>query len=178
MTLNELYSEVLTLCGESEGTINEAFIFSVNRAASIIFSELVGFERFKIETNAQGAVTTDLRDTVSLRGPIEAEDGSTIKGALIDCSGISLPIGFCGTAYAYRKRLPKKLTLDDMGKEIDIPRFAEYLLALMTAAFLLLDEDPERASFYISLYKSEADRHRRFERRSYDNRVEDVTGWA
>ena len=58
-----------------------------------------------------------------------------------------------GITVTYR-RAASDIKPDDIDAVIDIPREAEVLLPLLTSAFMWLDDDPDKAQYYMALYQS------------------------
>ena len=178
MTLTNLFREVLALGFEETGEPDAAFIFSANRALRLIFSELVGRKRRRIEKTADGSPIPPPDGISIITGAPEDDSGRPIAGARVDADGIRLPKDYSGEAYIPYKPIPLPLTLDGMSESIDIPPYAAHLLPILTAAYVLLDDDEDKAAFYLNVYREESARIRRTLPREYDSRYTDVTGWA
>ena len=102
-------------------------------------------------------------------------EGNVIGGARIDGREIVFPRGFSGLATLRYQRYPRRICNDSA--LIDIEDGVAYLLPLLTAYFVWLDDDATRAEEYLSLYKRAVGRLAC--NRSYaDSSYRDVTGWA
>ena len=104
--------------------------------------------------------------------------GNLIIGAYSDGLYVTLPDSFSGEAVISYRSVPKTLTLDDGDTAVDIPAYTDHLLPLLTAFFVHLDDDPEKAEIYMSIYRNEAKRIRMLFSPSQNNSYNDVTGWA
>ena len=62
-------------------------------------------------------------------------------------------------------RAPRPLTPDNMEKELDVVPIAAHLPPLLVASYLWLEDRPELATHYLSLYRMEAEEIRREMRR-------------
>lgn len=182
MTLNQLLKEVFALGFDEADELDDAFVFSANRALKMIFTELAPPTRVKITLGASDAKSFDLTKRVSdpfliISAP-KASSGEIIKGAYTEGYTVTLPESFVGNAFVYYKPLPRELSLNDGEKEIDIPPYATHLLPLLTASFVLFDDDEEKADYYMSVYRNEAAKIRHLYSLSQNNTYTDVTGWA
>ena len=81
-----------------------------------------------------------------------------------------------GITVTYR-RSPSDIAPDDYNATIDIPREAEVLLPLLTSAFMWLDDDPDKAQYYMALYQSTLLTVRSGMNRKLDA-VYSTNGWA
>ena len=182
MTLNQLLKEVSALGFNGDVELGEAFVFNVNRAIRMLFTELGPQKRAKISINATSQKSFDLSDHVNdamvITAPPKDSIGNVINGAYSDGLFITLPDSFLGDAVITYRSLPKALTQDDGDTVLDIPAYIEHLLPLLTAFFVHLDDDPEKAEAYMSIYRSEAKRIWMLFSPAQNNSYNDVTGWA
>lgn len=81
------------------------------------------------------------------------EAGEEIPGASVREGIVYLPRGFFGEIYLTYRCTPPTLSLFSKEEEIDIPKDTEELLPLLTASFMLLDDEPDKAEYYMSLYR-------------------------
>lgn len=105
-------------------------------------------------------------------------NGYEIKGCRISGDVLYLPSDFEGEVNILYKRLPKSLSVDEPDAEIDISKSAESLLPLLVASYLWLDDDPDKAQYYMQLYREEMTRIRRYLPSDVGGSYYDVTGWA
>ena len=182
MTLNQLLKEVYTLGFEESNDLDESFIFSVNRALNMIFTELAPILKTKVRINYGSEKSFDLREYVSAPLIITAApkdtSGRIINGAYTDGYNVTFPEDFIGDAVISYKPAPKKLSLDSGEDEIDMPMYTYHLLPLLTAFFVFLDDDTEKADYYMGLYRSESNKLRALFSTSQDNTYTDVLGWT
>lgn len=120
---------------------------------------------------------TELSDFCSFLSPITDACGRLIEHASEDGGNITLPRSFSGTLCFSYKRLAPKIT-DTPEAKIEIPEEGAHLLALLTAAYVWLDDDPDKATYYMTLYKDGLKTLRQARRSSFTGGYEDVTGWA
>ncbi len=182
MTLNQLLSEVYALGFEEAEGLDESFVFSANRALKMIYTELVPSVRIKISVSGGSEKTLDLRDVCDdvmlITSAPKDLSGRIIQGAFCEGYIITLPSTFSGDAVIGYKPLPKALTVDSGDEKIDVPAFASHLLPLLTASFVFIDDDEEKADYYMTLYRHEVLKLSQRIAASYDNTYTDVTGWA
>ena len=182
MTLNQLLSEVYALGFDNADELDESFIFSVNRALRMIFMELAPPIRVGFVINEDDEKELNLSELLGnvmfiISAPTD-KSGRIIKGAFSDGYTVTLPDNFSGEMHIRYKPLPKIVCIDDADDEIYIPPFAEHLLPLLTAAFVFLNDDEEKADYYMTLYRHEVLKLTRAASSSIDNTYTDVTGWA
>lgn len=182
MTLNQLQKEVYALGFEEADGIDESFIFSVNRALKIIFTEFSAPTRAKFNVSEKDAKIFNLNERVKnpliiISAPTDSS-GKIINGAYTDGYTVTLPETFIGDVFILYKPMPNEVSLDSGDDEIEIPAYASHLLALLCASFALLDDEPEKAEYYMSIYQSEANKLRRLYSLSKGNTYTDVMGWA
>ncbi len=80
-------------------------------------------------------------------------NGSVIEKAYISGDTLYLPPDYSGNVCIdYYKSAPV-LTLSDADTDISISAETEHLLPLLTASFMWLDDDSEKAQYYMSLYR-------------------------
>ena len=104
--------------------------------------------------------------------------GRAIKGARFLGSRLYLPES-CEqiVSLSYRRR-PKIPTLDSIDKELDIPAECETLLPLLTASYLWLDDDREKAEFYLDAYREQMSILRRYVSPMAGRGYDVMNGWA
>ena len=108
----------------------------------------------------------------------EDKNGVPIDGVTVRNDILFLPYGFSGEVNISYKRLPTTLTVDDIDSPVDIPAKYEHLLAMLTAAFVWLDEDPEKSDYYMRLYREEAASVRTRISSRIGEAFYEVTGWS
>ena len=104
--------------------------------------------------------------------------GVAIKGAEISSGVLRVPYGYRGEInVTYRKRPPEVYT-DTPDAELDIDPECSHLLALLTAAYVWLDDDPDKAQYYMSLYRDGMAAVKLYGGMRTSTEYHDVTGWA
>ena len=84
--------------------------------------------------------------------PLLDSQGRPITSAILEDGMITLPSSFSGEIRVKYRRLPEMPSLSEPDKEIDIPPEYEILLPLLSAFYILLDEDAEKAETYRRSY--------------------------
>lgn len=119
-----------------------------------------------------------LFDYLSADAMPEDSHGNVIQNARIEGDTLILPREYSGAVYVRYKRMPKRLTLDLPDEKIDLAEPLCYLLPLITAAYVWLDNDEDKAAYYMNIYASEARRLGRAMRRGVDVGYKRIGGWA
>ena len=112
-----------------------------------------------------------------------ADGARDIRGALIPDIVMSdgrllIPRDISGVISVAYKRSPRPICSDFPDEAIDIPEETAPLLPLLVAAYLWLDDAPDKAQYYMSLYRDGLGAVRRFNAMFPGGKYEDVTGWA
>lgn len=79
-------------------------------------------------------------------------NGNVIQTATLHDGVITLPSTYSGEINIKYRRLPDFSSLSEPDEEIDIPNEYAILLPLLTAFYVLLDEDEEKAEIYKNSY--------------------------
>ena len=161
----------LTFTGDRSYLITDLAAFSTNNGNDKVnipiyseFTEIDLCERISDIAYVTG-IPTDSR-------------GRRIEGAYTVGNTLYLPREFSGEALITYKPHPSPITSTDPNKAVDIPKPLAHLLPILTASYLWLDDDPEKAEYYAAIYRSEASRISYSARRSTCAGYSDVTGWA
>ena len=117
-------------------------------------------------------------DYLSPLGAPKTPSGSQIKGARVYSDKIILPSDYNGEVLLDYKKAPPRVSEDSPEDEIDIPKDREHLLPLLTAAYIWLDDDSEKAYYYMSLYREGMAALKVYNPPSVDVGVDDVLGWV
>ena len=104
--------------------------------------------------------------------------GQSIDKAYSIGNTLYLPTSFNGEALITYKPHPLPIDSEDPDAQIAISGALAHLLPILTASYLWLDDDPEKAEYYAAIYRSEASRISYSARRSTSAEYSDVTGWA
>lgn len=106
------------------------------------------------------------------------KDGRVIEGAAVISDVMMLPYGYTGEAVIrYRKRAPE-VSINTPDRELGIAAELEPLIPLLAAAYVWLDDDADKAQYYMSLYRDGMSAVKLYTRRCVDTAFTDVTGWA
>lgn len=117
-------------------------------------------------------------DILTIQGEPEDNMGRKIEGAAYRTNQLILPYSFSGEVTVYYKRAPKAITLSDENEEVDIPADCRHLLPLLTAAYLWLDDDEDKAQYYMHLYREAMAILKRYSAESGNSKFNDVLGWC
>ena len=105
------------------------------------------------------------------------------SGAVLECvyfenDCLLCPADFSGEVhFSYKERAPR-ISLDEEDREISVSPEAEAALSLLTAAYMLGEEESEAAEMFVKDYKR---LRSSFSRKSHGSRSEpyfDTTGWG
>lgn len=144
------------------------------------FSRITSAEESKIPVYAEKRTVELSRligDLFSLAKPPEDCHGKPIEGATIRGGSLLLPYDFSGEVILFYKRLPRTVHADDT-EDIDIPAECAHLLPLLVASYIWLDDDGDKARYYMQLYKEAMALIKRYEPLSIDSGFTDVLGWC
>ena len=185
MTVKTLFEETLSLGFEDSYEISRVFLFAARRALRTIAAEWGGtYSRTVVPRSKGGEDASEgislaeyISDYLAPSSPPLDKDGKRIVGAQICGEVLILPKGYTGEVTVRYKRVPKELPEEEDGA-IDVPRIAEHLLPLLTAAYTWLDDAPEKAEYYMQIYLDETARLKRRIPTSVGADYGDVTGWA
>ncbi len=117
-------------------------------------------------------------DFLSAAGPIEDSRGVAVKDSRISYGFIYIPRSYQGEISFYYNRRYKKILPEGEDTTVDILPEYEHLLPLLTASYLWLDDDEEKAGYYMNIYREELSRLRSLGERKIDTGYSDVLGWA
>ena len=121
---------------------------------------------------------TDYTDRfLSFKSLPNDEYGNVIRGSSVMGSVMKIPSGYTGKIIATYKRAPQKLS-GSPDEEILLPRGCEHLLALLSASYVWLDDSPEMARYYRTLYQESLAAIRYNSRCEIDPSYQNVNGWA
>ena len=103
---------------------------------------------------------------------------SAVYDAIMQNGTLILPFGKYDEVYLTYARMPRLISADYPDAAIDISGECQPLLALLTASYLWLDDDAEKAQYYMSIYRTQMSFIRRYNTSISANGYQDVTGWA
>ena len=100
-----------------------------------------------------------------------------IAGAHVYGNRLTLPSSYTGRVTVDYKACAQKLT-GDGEEELMLPGGTEHLIGLLVAAYVWLDEDADKAQYYMSLYKDALSALRFYDRSVINNDYHETLGWA
>ena len=109
--------------------------------------------------------------------PPRDANGAIIHGAAIESDRLTVPFDYDGEVVFTYRRAPNSVMTQSEEAEIDCPEGLVHALPLITASYVLLDEDEEKAAHYLSLYKDSVSTVRR-SARSRSDATYATNGWA
>ncbi len=145
-----------------------------------VYTDVKGTDKAKIPLMSEFSeydLDDLIPDLMTVSGLPFTSEGDICRAEIIG-HVLRLPSDITGRIYIPYRHLPTPFGKDDTAKDIDIPRYAEHLLPILTAAYLWLDDDSEKAEYYMSIYKSEMRELCSGIHGRTGNGYHDVTGWA
>ena len=177
---NSPFSPVRQLiAGSGEITFKGDFCYTVSDFA--VFSELTGPNEDDIPSLSLErtlSVENAAADFLSLSKLPEDGGGAIIADAKISGGHLILPSDFEGEIRIYYNRRPREIVSGDENEKIDVPEEVSHLVALLTASYLWLEDEPERAAYYLTLYREAMSRAKELKGRSAGTPFTDVLRWA
>lgn len=103
--------------------------------------------------------------------------GIDISGATVNGKTVKIPKNYEGKITITYKARPKDVS--GRGEEqIPTPTGCEHLLALLVSAYVWLDDDPDKAQYYMSLYREGMSAVKYYDRPQMNFEYINVNGWA
>ncbi len=167
------------LSGSGKIIFSGAYSYTVSDLAA--FDGVVSSERDKIPV-ADDFLSISMRELAPdffffTRLPMRA-DGSPVKEARLEGDRLLIPTSYEGELTIVYNRQPTAPDIDRPDEELDVPSCCAHLLPLLAASFVWLEDDTERAAYYMSLYRDGIARIANAARASVGAEFTDVTGWA
>lgn len=106
------------------------------------------------------------------------ENGREIEGMLVRGCRLIIPWGYSGKINVTYKIRPPEIRADEPDTPIDLSRETEHLVALLCAAYYWVEDAPEKAEFYLAMYKDTLKSVKEFDTRALGGGYRNVTGWA
>ena len=164
--------------GSCELSFYGAFAFDIYDLA--VFDAIYDAERSSVPIYSE-KVHIDLEkkipDLLSLTRVPQDDSGRAIPGASVEGSRLTVNRDFCGSVTIYYKRLPARIAIDSE-EQIDIPAECEHLLPLLVASYLWLDDDADKAEYYLKLYKEAMAQLKRYTPSGISSDYTDVLRWC
>ena len=101
--------------------------------------------------------------------------GNLIRGSRFDGREVVLPLSYRGTVMLRYESRPKRINRDTSA--IDVSPAVAFLLPLLTAYFVWLDDEPKLAESYLTLYQEYMSKVRR-KRAAASAEYVDALGWT
>ena len=92
-------------------------------------------------------------DLLAISGEVTDAGGGKIKGARISAGALELPESYSGRVLVSYYRTPTLPSGIDPDEKIDVPAECEQLLPLLVASYVWLEDSPDKAQYYLSLYR-------------------------
>lgn len=105
------------------------------------------------------------------------EYGIEIPDATISSATLRVPASYHGKVRIVYKKAPT-LPSGNQDEEIILPTGCDHLLPLLCAAYFWLDDDEDKAAYYMSLYREGMLTARRSVKDLADTSYKNVNGWA
>lgn len=118
-----------------------------------------------------------LRDFSSAATAPKDPEGRHIRGARIEGDTLFIPFDYDGEAVFTYRRTPTPVEYGYANSVIDIPEQISHTLPLLTASFLWLDDDDQKAVHYLTLYREAMATARRYTSAASDSSYL-TNGWA
>ncbi len=129
-------------------------------------------------------VRYDMRRVVSDYGghactPVDVATGREIRRCIVESPYIMLPPAYVGEASVIYRHRPLHITLDDVKNDIDIDIAPEYedLIPLCMAYYVWLEDEPNKAAFFLARFNEAASLARQSHRRPGSDTVISYNGW-
>lgn len=106
------------------------------------------------------------------------QSGREISGAFLSGNKMFIPWEYRGQINLPYKVAAPKTSIDRYEEKIPIPKEIEHLIPLLSAAYYWVDDSPEKAEYYLSLYKDALRLTKLNTTRALGGGYEDVTRWA
>ena len=116
------------------------------------------------------------KDFLAFDGMPTDEYGRALKGVTLSDGTVMIPWEMKGQFKLTYRRSPAPIRTGE-DKEIDVGSECEELLPLLTAAYLWLDDDAEKAQYYMALYKDALSTVIRYSNSGIDPSYR-TNGWA
>ena len=122
------------------------------------------------------SLTSDLAGFLTLLDEPRDCEGAPIEGAIVEGGLLLLPRSYRGKVRLRYRRSERAISIEE--EQIDVHPAAQALLPLLSAAYLWLDDEPEKAQYYMTLYREGAARLRARLCEQTRTGYRDVLGWA
>ena len=122
-------------------------------------------------------MTEHAEDFASFFSVPKAENGASINGVKLLGTKLKIPTGYFGKIRVVYKKRPHEIS-GNPDEEITVPSGCEHLTALLAASFVWLDDDAEKARYYMTLYREALSAVKYYDRAESDISYQNTNGWA
>lgn len=116
-------------------------------------------------------------DFLAFSSPPENEFGIPITNASVCGGKMRVPIDYSGKIRLLYKAAPANIS-GEPDEELTLPDGCEHLLALLVASYVWLDDDSDKAQYYMNLYREAMAAVKFYNRAELDSSYQDVIGWT
>lgn len=116
-------------------------------------------------------------DFLSFASPPENECGVAIPGASVCGGKMRIPADYTGRIRLIYKAAPISI-VGGADEELILPDGCEHLLSLLVASYVWLDDDAEKAQYYMNLYREGVAAVKFYDRACLNTAYKDVIGWT
>ncbi len=106
------------------------------------------------------------------------ECGREISGIVMRSATLIIPWGYRGKVNVIYKVTPPHVSENTPNEEIPISREIEHLVPLLSAAYYWADDAPDKAEYYLALYKDAMKMVKTFNTRAMWSGYNNITRWA
>ena len=130
---------------------------------------LSGYTEYRIRDYAE--------DFLALINQPTDDNGIAIANSSVRGEIMRVPDSYSGKINLTYKKAPQKLS-GDPDENIILPCGCEHLLALLSASYIWLDDDADKAQYYMGLYREAMAAVKFYDRSTSENSYHVTNGWA
>ena len=105
-------------------------------------------------------------------------NGRPIEGAAVVSGRLSLPSNYVGEIHLRYRKAPPEISLDRADEALAVEPELELLIPMLAASYYWLDDDAEKAQYYMAQYRSMMSALKLYSAQIVDDGYRDVTGWC
>ena len=163
-----------------EGTLEFLGSYSYTVYDLAIFDEILSSDEKDIPVLCdfiEYDVKSYAADFLTYSSPPENEIGIPIPSASVCGGKMRIPADYTGKIRLLYKAAPTSIS-GEGDEEIILPDGCEHLLALVVASFVWLDDDSDKAQYYMNLYREAMAAVKFYDRAGVNPSYQDVIGWT
>ena len=172
--------------GTLSGLINhKSAVFSIYPSSKLEIFDFTVFSSLDTENNipvCEVVRVFDIKEQIPdfsyAVSPPKDASGKIPEGVFILGEKIKAPKDFSGEITIAYKPQPPLVCIDYPEKEIETEQRYVHLLPILTAAYRWLDDDSDKAAYYMQIYKEESQKMRLFQKKDTEVRYTDYLGWT